>query len=199
MRTIEIPGSGRPYLDGDSLDLGSPLVLTIPRVLAADECAATISRIDELGPTAAPVTTASGFVMMPDVRNNQRVMFDDVELAAQLYARVRDALPERLCGMRRVGINERFRCYRYAPRQRFAAHYDGAFVRDERERSLLTFMVYLNQDFVGGSTAFLDFMREIVPRTGMALVFQHLLLHEGCMVVEGVKYVLRTDVMYRGD
>ena len=49
-----------------------------------------------------------------------------------------------------VGANERFRCYRYKPGQKFAAHYDGAFERDETERSLLTFMVYLNDDFEGG-------------------------------------------------
>jgi hypothetical protein len=30
----------------------------------------------------------------------------------------------------------------------------------------------------------------------MALVFLHLQLHEGAPVVEGRKYVLRTDVMY---
>lgn len=35
------------------------------------------------------------------------------------------------------------------------------------------------------------------PRTGTALLFQHLLVHEGCVVRTGVKYVLRSDVMYR--
>jgi hypothetical protein len=30
----------------------------------------------------------------------------------------------------------------------------------------------------------------------MALLFQHEVLHEGCAVESGVKYVLRTDVMY---
>ena len=94
-------------------------------------------------------------------------------------------------------MNERFRCYRYEPGQRFAPHFDGAFVRDAHERSHLTLMVYLNEGFGGGSTAFLDWDREVAPRLGSALVFQHRLLHEGCTVTSGVKYVLRSDVMYR--
>ncbi len=58
-------------------------------------------------------------------------------------------------------------------------------------------MVYLNDDFTGGST---DFGWEsVVPRQGMALVFPHRLRHQGSAVVNGVKYVLRTDVMYRNE
>jgi len=57
-------------------------------------------------------------------------------------------------------------------------------------------MVYLNEDFTGGTTAFHDFGVEATPRTGAALLFQHQLLHEGCVVRSGIKYVLRSDVMY---
>ena len=71
------------------------------------------------------------------------------------------------------GANERLRCYRYAPGQRFAPHHDGSFFRSDDERSLLTFMIYLNEGFEGGETALLDLERVIVPRTGMALLFQH--------------------------
>jgi len=198
MQQVLVPGGGRPYLDGDSLDHGAPLVWTIPDVMSPAECADAIERIEQLGPAAAPVSTPRGFVMMPDVRNNERVMFDDSALAARLFARVQGALPPVLCGMKAVGANERFRCYRYQPGQQFAAHYDGAYVRNAQERSLLTLIVYLNEDFEGGRTAFLDFGLEAIPKTGTALVFQHLLLHEGCTVRSGVKYAMRSDVMYRG-
>ncbi|HEX7701602.1 MAG TPA: 2OG-Fe(II) oxygenase [Kofleriaceae bacterium] len=190
-----IPGRDRGYLDGDSFDYRGPLAFTLPAVMTPDECAQLIARIDALGPTAAPVTTAAGAVMLPDVRNNQRVMFDDTGLAAKLFARI--AVPESLCDMRAVGLNERFRCYRYEPGQRFAPHRDGYFARDDHERSLLTFMIYLNDDFTGGETAFLSYDCSAKPRVGTALLFQHLLDHEGCIVHTGVKYVLRSDVMYR--
>jgi hypothetical protein len=193
---VLIPGRGRPYIDGDSLDLSAALVFTVDNVLAREECADVIARIDALGPTAAPITTARGFEMRPEIRNNTRVMFDDVDFARHLYERIRPALPALLCGMRPCGVNERFRCYRYEPGQRFAPHYDGAFIRDDHERSHLTFMVYLNEGFGGGATAFLDTGVAVVPRTGMALLFQHFQVHEGCAVTSGVKYALRTDVMF---
>lgn len=193
---IMVPGLGRRYLDGDSLDHRGPLVFTVPEVLIASECEGLVGKVEEAGFDPAPITTSEGFVMRPDIRNNTRVMFDDVDLAAELFGRIRGAVPGQLFGRLAVGVNERFRCYRYEPGQRFAPHYDGAFRRSATERSELTFMVYLNDDFAGGQTAFHDFDVTVRPEAGMALVFQHQLLHEGCVVTSGVKYVLRSDVMY---
>ena len=195
---VLVPGyPHRRYLEGDSLDHSGPLVFTIDNVLSPGECAAMIDRIETLGPEVAPITTAAGPVMRTDVRNNARVMFDDHAFAKTLFDRVSSHLPQTLCETTPVGTNERFRCYRYEVDQRFAPHYDGAFVRNETERSLLTFMVYLNEGFRGGETDFHDFGVRVVPKTGMALLFQHFLLHEGRCVNEGKKYALRTDVMYR--
>jgi prolyl 4-hydroxylase len=36
----------------------------------------------------------------------------------------------------------------------------------------------------------------VTPEAGLALIFDHDLLHEGAAVLEGQKYVLRSDVMY---
>lgn len=191
------PGTGRPYSPGDSLDWTQPQVFTVEDVLAPGECEEMIARIDALGPTAAPITTHRGFVMRPDIRNNRRVMFDDPDLAAELFRRVRHALPDPLHARRPVGVNERLRCYCYDPGERFAPHLDGAFVRDPDEASELTFMVYLNDDFTGGHTVFHSLGIDVAPRPGLALFFQHRHLHEGCVVTAGTKYALRTDVMYR--
>jgi prolyl 4-hydroxylase len=196
--TVVIQGRNRPFVVGDSIDHGAPLALVVRDVLSHDECQAIIQRIDGSGPTVAPITTSTGFELRPDLRNNTRVMFDDGLLASQLFDRLSAAIPPTIARMRAVGANERFRCYRYESGQRFAPHYDGAFRRSDEEVSLLTLIVYLNEGFRGGATAFLDHGVDIVPRTGMALLFQHRLLHEGCAVTSGVKYALRTDVMYRG-
>ncbi|MGK0390517.1 MAG: prolyl 4-hydroxylase [Maribacter sp.] len=56
-------------------------------------------------------------------------------------------------------------------------------------------MVYLNKNMKGGETRFIE--STIQPKIGKALIFRHGLVHEGCPVLEGVKYVLRTDIMYR--
>ena len=182
-QTILVPGKGRPYLDGDALDHSAPLVFTVDNVLSAAECSALIDRIEALGPTVAPITTAAGFVMREDVRNNTRVIFDDVALATMIFERVAAHVPAQLCGMRPVGANERFRCYRYEHAQQFAPHYDGSFVRTDDEMSLLTFMVYLNDGFAGGATRFSDV--SVTPKRGLALLFQHFLLHEGSSVTSG--------------
>ena len=135
--------------------------------------------------------------MRPDIRNNTRVILDDVPRAAALWARVAHLVPpvERADA---VGLNERFRFYRYDPGERFAPHTDGSFRRGNGEESLRTFMIYLNEGFAGGETSFgeRDPMT-IVPKAGMALIFDHALLHEGAPVTRGRKYVLRSDVMYR--
>ena len=169
----------------------------VPDVLSAGECEALIARIDAEGPTAAPVTTSRGMVMRPDIRNNERVMFDDAELAAKIYRAIEATLPLKVVERRPVGANERLRCYRYRPGQRFAPHFDGSFRRSDHEESELTLMVYLNDGFEGGHTAFLDLEHRVTPTRGSALLFFHRLRHEGCEVTAGTKYVVRSDVMYR--
>ncbi|HEY1191131.1 MAG TPA: 2OG-Fe(II) oxygenase, partial [Gemmata sp.] len=92
--------------------------------------------------------------------------------------------------------------------QTFKPHHDGAHHRFRQfQASELTFLIYLNDDFTGGSTNFyrdfetyLQFGAEprlrVRPVRGTALVFRHRQLHEGGVVESGRKYVLRTDVMY---
>ncbi|MFO0590157.1 MAG: 2OG-Fe(II) oxygenase [Polyangiaceae bacterium] len=179
------------------LDLQRPLHFTVDGVLSPAECAALIERIEAARPSLAPITTGRGPVVDTETRNNSRVMFDDPKLAADLYARVADRVVPEAMGMRAIGANERLRCYKYEVGQWFKPHYDGAFVRSKDERSLYTFMIYLNDDFEGGETAFLDLQLQIQPKPGRALFFQHHLLHEGCEVRRGVKYAVRSDVMYR--
>lgn len=199
VRRIEVlePGTGRPWLEGDMLDRSQPLVLTVEEVMTPAECLAMVARIAALGPSAAPITTARGFVHAPKIRNNARVMFDDPALAAELFARVLPALPDPLVHGRPVGVNERFRGYQYGPGQRFAPHLDGSFRRSAEEESQLTFMVYLDEGCDGGDTEFLDLGVRVTPRIGLALLFQHRLMHAGNEVHRGVKHVLRSDIMYR--
>ena len=180
------------------VDRDKPYIFTVPEVLSADECRDLIARIETAGPEAAPINTMTGTRVKPNVRNNERVMFDDPELAMQLVDRVEHKVPAEIQGMILCGANERIRCYRYQPGMRFAPHADGAFVRDVDEMSWYTFMVYLNDDFDGGNTTFIvEPEVSITPEAGKALLFQHPIMHEGSVVTSGVKYVLRTDLMYR--
>ncbi|MFN3200385.1 MAG: 2OG-Fe(II) oxygenase [Bradymonadia bacterium] len=176
-------------------------------ILDAEMCEALIAEGESRGFEPASVTTAMGFAMMPELRNNDRVIFDDPELAAQLWPLLpqwSDPLEPLEVGWRPVGLNERFRLYRYTRGQKFDWHADGAFRRNRLERSRQTVLIYLNEGCEGGATEIRTGpryqRREVVsvePRCGRVLRFAHQLIHRGAPVREGIKYVLRTDVMYR--
>ena len=180
----------RHNIDGDR-------IFTIDDFLSADKCTELIEMSESMGYSEAPITTGSGFEMRKDIRNNTRVMFDDRELAESLWDGLREFMPDPFGDRHPVELNERLRFYRYTPGQKFAPHVDGYFRRENGEKSRFTFMVYLNDDFSNGGTRFLEPMSHTVrPRTGKALVFYHHQVHEGQIVLDGTKYVLRTDVMY---
>ncbi|WAS93164.1 2OG-Fe(II) oxygenase [Nannocystis punicea] len=176
-------------------------VFTVHDFLSADECAEWLRLAEGVGFEAAPITTGRGFVMAPEIRNNTRVILDDEDRARRLWQRLAPYVPERRHSWRAVGVNERFRFYRYQPGQYFRWHHDGSFRRGPDEQSLLTVMLYLDADFTGGTTDF-DHDGDVVrvaPARGMLLVFDHPIRHQGAPVKRGVKHVLRTDVMYRRD
>jgi prolyl 4-hydroxylase len=182
-------------LDGDR-------VFVIHDFLSRAECAELIRMSERLSWETGTV----GGEVMDGVRNNERVLFDDPPLAADLFGRARPFLPAALDGLVLVGFNERWRFYRYQPGQTFKRHRDGMHRRLELlEESRLTFMVYLNEQMTGGQTLFFGGMEEafrgspylsVQPKEGTALVFVHRIWHEGAVVESGQKYVLRTDVMF---
>ncbi|HLL03569.1 MAG TPA: 2OG-Fe(II) oxygenase [Myxococcaceae bacterium] len=174
-------------------------IVTISNFLSPQECDQFIQLTLAQGYEEAPITTFRGFAMRPDIRNNTRVMKDDVALAAQLWERMKHLVPtthRRIGSWQPHGLNERLRFYRYTQGQYFKWHSDGPFIRSQREVSLFTAMVYLNEDFEGGTTDF-QFGPTVRPQRGMLLLFEHSLMHQGAPVRSGCKYVLRTDVMYR--
>lgn len=119
------------------------------------------------------------------------------------------------------GCVDRLRFYKYSKDEEYPEHMDGSYSRtivDHREptkiikqHSFLTLLIYLNDDFEGGETKFYPdkqhcrFLRDIEdkqpvhvikPDQGMALINIHNILHEGSRVLSGIKYVLRTDIVY---
>lgn len=85
-------------------------------------------------------------------------------------------------------------------------HYDGVYRGIDGQLSMLTLHAYLGEygeGVVGGSTSFFGgrYNREIIadvePVQGRILVFQHYALpHSGEEMQKGLKYTMRTDIMY---
>jgi len=139
-------------------------------------------------------------------RKSGRVCVDVPALADQVFERLRPALLAtwRWRGTWRLkGLNERFRFLRYGRRGDFVhPHRDGPYKRSDVERSFVTLLLYLNEGYSGAWTTIYNpssyggGVLAVPPTVGMALLRDHNLYHEVPELLAGVKYVIRTDVMY---
>ena len=163
--------------------------------LSKKECLDYMALSEGIGYELAKVNTSAGARVVTGIRNNNRAFHKSEELAELLWEKGRPFIPEQIGNSRAIGLNELFRFYRYQRGHQFKGHYDESYIRNEVEASYFTFMIYLNDNFQGGDTTFQGL--RVQPKQGMALIFLHSLYHEGSEVTQGVKYVLRTDVMYR--
>ncbi|UJR30379.1 hypothetical protein I4U23_017914 [Adineta vaga] len=180
------------------------LTFILMNVFTYDECIEWIKLTENRGYSPALVNIGVQEILMTDVRNNDRCIIDDENMAQQLFERIKSYLPETWNDYKLVGLNERLRFLRYDPGQKFETHMDGSYQRQDGsgETSFITIQLYLNEGFIGGETTFVhdyDSSKNVrcIPRTGMVLVFEHRLMHEGSRLRKGRKYTLRTDVMYR--
>lgn len=121
---------------------------------------------------------------------------DDPLLALRLFYRVRGALPETLGEAQLAGIKPLMRCFRFGPGEGTAAHRDPARLCRDGQRSRLSVLVFLNDNFTGPGLEFPDLERTITARAGRAVVFSHDLIHGDGVVERGNKYLLQADVFY---
>lgn len=186
----------------------SPLIFTVDDVFSNQECLSFIELSHQYHYETADIFVNSARQVLTNVRNNKRVIYDDIQLAETLFSKLKHLLPEQLNGWTLSGLNERFRFYRYENGETFRPHWDGIHEVNDWHSSQLTLLIYLSEDFTGGETIFyrdsgmLKPCKEtqiacIQPKLGQILVFEHQQLHEGAPVLSGQKYVLRTDVMYK--
>lgn len=169
-------------------------IILIPDFFSEAECAAHIAASEACGYEGATIVSAAGTVRDASVRDNDRVIVDDPDLASELWRRLAPDVPAFLGGRQAWGLNERWRLYRYEPGQSFAPHFDAPYRRGDGEQSMLTLLIYLNDGFEGGETSFEEIT--VAPERGAALLFRHERMHAGEPLRSGRKYALRSDVMY---
>jgi prolyl 4-hydroxylase len=159
------------------------------------ECDELVIWSELKGYEEAKVQVSGQEIMLKAVRNNSRITFIDFNLANRIWEKFKPFAVEKFSNSEVLGLNEMFRFYKYEKGQRFKKHIDGSYIRNEQEASYFTLMIYLNDDFKGGGTTFQ--WHNIQPKKGTALVFYHGMKHCGEEVTDGIKYVLRTDIMYK--
>ncbi|MFN8284166.1 MAG: 2OG-Fe(II) oxygenase [Chitinophagales bacterium] len=173
----------------------SSSIYTINNFWSEQECLDFISKSESIGYEPATVDTENGQIIVEHVRNNERIIYTDNILASTLWQKLNSLVPSKIGNCYAIGLNELFRFYKYKSGQEFKRHRDQSYIRNDMEASYFTFMIYLNENYLGGETTFADI--SIQPKQGMALIFLHDLEHSGNPVKDGTKYVLRTDIMYR--
>lgn len=172
-------------------------IFVLENVISEEQCHYLIQKSEDIGYSEATVFTGTEHKLIKGVRDNLRVILDDIGMAETIWEKVSPHFTDVIDGFNAYGLNERFRFYRYDSGQRFKRHKDGAFVRGIGDTSIYTFIIYLNDDFEGGTTDFDQV--SIKPKKGSALVFLHPILHSGEPVLSGTKYAIRSDVMYRNE
>jgi len=181
------------------------LAFQLFNVFSPTECKKLIEAAERAGYQPALLNVGGGQqVLATGVRNGSRRMTDDAALAQRIFERIQTALPQSFAGHPLVGLNERLRFLKYEPGQYFKPHQDGTYQREDGprrgERSYLTVLLYLNEGYTGGATTFSSMSGHhsvaVQPETGMVLVHRHDIVHESPSIEDGVKHVIRTDVMY---
>ena len=171
----------------------------LSNILSPERCKQLIEMSESVGYEAAPVTTKDGPVMMPDYRSNERVIHFSKELAEEIYNLLEDEFPS-IQWLKHTSLNEMFRFYKYQEGHFFNQHRDGAYVDSKGQSSKVTLLIYLNEGYEGGETAYVNDNRQwinVKPETGKIFMFHHKVLHRSNVLSKGTKYVIRTDVMYK--
>ena len=200
------------------LDIGLvPGAFQLTNILTEGECDQFVRITDTLGyHLDAPVS------LPHSVRHNTNLNWIvDESIDGPIWARCVSHFPEQL-GFQAMGLNARFRFYRYASGDFFKPHTDGAWpgsrvvdgelVNDAygNRSSLFTILLFLSDGYTGGRTLF--YVRSsnesgetdviaVGTAKGAALCFPHGFhpqncLHAGEPVTQGVKSIIRSDVLF---
>ncbi|KAG2387655.1 hypothetical protein C9374_001249 [Naegleria lovaniensis] len=187
----------------------------IDAILSTDECEQLIQATEQLGYQDIDQE------YLKEYRNSQRVLVISKKLANLLWARIVPFMQlsdyegvkpygfDNKGKWKPIGINECLRFNKYSEGTFFKPHMDAQFIRNDNEKSIFTVLIYLDDTKYGtnllkkvsmnGSNNVMSFrtLGCIAPKRGTAAIFNHDLYHEGNTVLNGSKYVLRTELIFR--
>ncbi len=170
----------------------SPHVTLFPGLVSAEECR-YLCAVAEAGYGPSVVNDASGRTVRDPIRTSDgstiQWLLEDplVHAINRRLAKASRSLPE--CG-------EAMQILRYQPGQQYRTHLD--FIAGAENPRVLTALIYLNEDYEGGETAFVRTALKVKGRKGDVLVFRNagedkrvdpLSEHAGLPVTRGTKYL----------
>ncbi|WP_294120778.1 2OG-Fe(II) oxygenase [Sphingomonas sp.] len=171
----------------------SPDVRLFPGLFTAEECDWLIERSLPLLQPSLVVDPHSGQQVPNPVRTSDAVAFPLVIESPAIHA-----LCRRLAAASGTDVKqaEPLQVLRYRPGQEYRPHFDA--IGDADNQRMLTFLVYLNDDYEGGETEFLANGLKARGRKGDGLLFRNAdaagkpdlnAQHAGLPVTAGEKYL----------
>ena len=181
------------------------ILITINEVLNNNECDKIISMSELKGFTQASFFTDKFGKehFYNDIRQSKRCIIDDDKFVKALYQRISHYIPQTYKGTKFDSINPRLRILKYYPDDYFTRHQDGKYFDAKNNTvSKITVLIYLNDNYSNGYTKTYfsssdTIGHDIIPFVGMICLMDHDIEHEVKPLKSGIKYVIRTDLMYK--
>jgi hypothetical protein len=199
-----LSGTAKTFTDAETIkhDAIPGFFRVMHGVLSPEECAQIVHMAENKGfEKAALYTDNAGRDHFSDTRKSLRCIIDSFGFTEELWRRVEAVVPPawHTAGQTAVGLNERLRILKYHPGDEFKMHSDGAYTAPNGDSSKITLLIYLNEGYEGGFTHYSSYegMIAVVPKIGAVVLQDQALGHCVPPLQKGVKYALRTEVMYR--
>jgi len=209
------------HLPAQAVPIGTA-TFKLPQLLTPEECAGIINATERAqshgGFSAERIFFGYGYKATDaTVSSRDVVRLSDRSLATALASRLQRVLPmelvagERASAGRRgqvwspAGLNADFRVARYHRGDQLPTHTDHVTHSGPLCSSAWTLTIYLNSlpSTHGGGTDFslayaagAMHVPSLQPVAGTGLLLSHDVLHAGSPLLTGVKYILRTEVLY---
>lgn len=193
-------------IDHDVITLSeSPYIAYVPEFLTNQECDYFVSKANAIGLKPATTYSPSRDEYVPDPARDSWV----AKFICQDKNQISQRVSKRLSHLLKTNVlqHEPFQVMRYQEGERYLPHYDFFPERTHSNpwwnksggQRVWTVLMYLNQEYQGGETAFLNTNLKIKGEKGGALIFRNLTqdgsrdvktVHLGMPATEGEKWVV---------
>jgi prolyl 4-hydroxylase len=170
-------------------------------LLTPRECGFLIQISESRFKPATVLASAEDARTQPRIRDSDHASFNPLEAPPFVHAITRRIAAATGSDVRQ---GEPIQILRYREGQQYKPHLDG--VGGGSNKRVMTAIAYLNDDYSGGETAFLDLGLAVRGRPGDLLVFKNLnsdgeldreMRHAGLPVKGGVKYIASRWILER--